>query len=233
MMEDPDNPPPQGPLNVWTRVFTKPGEQTFIEITSHPDAKARTAYIWVFIAGTLAGLIGSLTNFVVTYAELQRQLPQAGGSPGVFGFAGLLSAICLAPVTGLFSVLGLIIGTAIFHATARFFGGQGSFDKLAYAFGAVTVPVTVISALMIPLNAIPFVVFCTLPFLIGLSIYALYLEVAAIKAVYKFSWGEAAGTFFLPTILIGLLCAVIVVLGLRMIGPEINEIFRQLQQGIP
>lgn len=233
MMEDPDYPAPQGAFPVWSKVFTKPGEQTFLEITSHPEARARTAYIWVFIAGTLSGLINSLTNLVVTYAQLQNLAPEAGGSPGAFGAAGLITAICLAPVTGLLSVAGLAIGVAIVHTAARFLGGQGTFDKLAYAFGAITVPVTVISAFMIPLNAIPFVVFCTIPVLLALSIYALYLEVAAIKAVHRFGWGEAAGALFLPSILIGLVCGVIVLLGLRAIGPSINEILQQIQQGMP
>jgi hypothetical protein len=232
---DPDNPPSQGAFPVWSKVFTKPSEKTFVEITEHPEAKAKAAYIWVFIAGTLSGLINSLTQFVITLMGLQQTAPEFGqlpGAPAMLGTAGLLGAICGAPVAGLLSVIGFAIGVSIVHATAKFFGGEGNFDRLAYAFGAIAVPFSVISALMIPLNAIPFVAFCTLPVLLVLGIYVLFLEVTAVKAVHRFSWGEAAAALFLPTILLALLCGLLFLGLMRLVGPSINEIFQQLQQGV-
>lgn len=235
LIVDPDNPPSQGAFPVWSKVFTKPSEQTFVEITEHPEAKARAAYIWVFLAGTLSGLINSLTQFVIGLIGLQQAAPEFGqlpGASGMLGTAGLIGAICGAPIAGVFSVLGFAIGVSIVHVTARFFGGQGSFDRLAYAFGAIAVPFSVISAFMVPLNAIPFVAFCTLPVLIVLGLYVLFLEVTAIKAVHRFSWGEAAAALLLPTILIAMLCGLLVLVGMRVLGPSINEIFQQLQQGV-
>ena len=234
MMADPDFPAPQGALPVWIKVFTKPSEQTFIEITNHPDAKARAAYIWVFLAGTLSGLINSLTQFVVSLVGLQQAAPEFGQLPGAstaVGIGGLLFAICFAPLTGVFSVVGFSFGVAIIHATAKFFGGQGLFDKMAYAVGAITVPITLISALMVPFNIIPFASFCTLPVLILLGLYALYLEVAAIKAVHRLGWGESAAALFLPSILLALVLVVIILGLVRLAGPEFNEFLRQLQQG--
>ena len=233
MMADPDYPPTQGAFPVWSKVFTRPGEKTFLEITDHPEAKAKSAYIWVFIVGTLTGLINSLVQFVGTLIGLQQSMPDIGQTPGlsgVLGTTGLLGAICGAPIAGLFSVLGFAIGVAIVHATARFFGGQGSFDKLAYAFGAIAVPVSVISGVIVPLNIIPFAVFCTLPVLIVLILYSLFLETAAIKAVHRFSWGEAAAALLLPTILLSLLCGFTFLALMRVAAPYFNEIFRQLQQ---
>jgi hypothetical protein len=237
LIVDPDNPPSQGAFPVWSKVFTKPSEQTFMEITEHPEAKARAAYIWVFLAGILSGLINSLTQFVIGLVGLQQAAPefdQLPGASGMLGTAGLIviGAICGAPIAGVFSVIGFAIGVSVVHATAKFFGGQGSFDRLAYAFGAIAVPFSIISALIVPLNAIPFVAFCTLPVLIVLGLYVLFLEVTAIKAVHRFSWGEAAAALLLPTILIAMLCGLLVLVGMRMIGPSINEIFQQLQQGV-
>lgn len=233
LMADPDFPRTQGAFPVWSKVFTKPSAQTFVEITSHPEAKAKTAYIWVFIVGTLSGLINGITQFIITLAGFQQAAPDFGQLPGsreMFGTAGLVGTICGAPIAGLFSVIGFAIGVAIVQATARFFGGQGSFDKLAYAFGAIAVPSSLISALMVPLNVIPFVAFCTLPLLLVLGIYVLFLEVAAIKAVHQCGWGEAAAALFLPGILLALLCG-FVFLGLMSVaGPSINDIIQQLQQ---
>jgi hypothetical protein len=230
---DPDFSPPPGAFPVWSKVFTRPAEGTFVEITAHRDATAKAAYIWVFIAGTLSGLINSLTQFAVALAGLREAAPELGqlpGAAGVLGTTGLLGAICSAPIAGLFSLIGFALGVAIVHATARFFGGQGSFDKLAYAFGAIAVPFSLISAFMVPLNAIPFVAFCTLPALLALGVYVLFLELTAIKAVHRFGWGEAAAALFLPSILIALLCGLLFLIALRMAGPAINDIFQQLQQ---
>jgi hypothetical protein len=229
---DPDFPAPQGAFPVWTKVFTKPNERTFVEITSHPEAKARAAYIWVFLVGTLSGLINSLMQFIGTLVGLQQVAPDLGqlpGAPAALGFGGLLAAICGAPIAGLFSVIGFALGVAIVQATARFFGGQGSFDKLAYAFGAIAVPFSLISALMVPLNVIPFVAFCTLPVLLALGLYVLFLEVTAIKAVHQCGWGEAAAALFLPAVLIVMLCGVAFLALMRVAGPSINDMFQQLQ----
>jgi hypothetical protein len=233
MITDPDFPPPQGAFPVWSKVFTQPKEQTFVEITSHPEAKARSAYIWVFLIGTLSGLISSLTQFIIGLAGLQQAAPdfiQLPGAPAMLGFGGLLTAVCSAPIAGLFSVAGFALGVAIVHATAKFFGGQGTFDKLAYAFGAITVPFSLLSALMVPLNAIPFVALCTLPALVVLIVYVLYLEVAAVKAVHQFGWGEAAAALFMPTILIAMVCGLGFLVLMRMAAPYMNEIFQQMQQ---
>ncbi|HEX6033610.1 MAG TPA: YIP1 family protein, partial [Anaerolineales bacterium] len=218
---------------VWSKVFTRPGEQTFLEITDHPEAKATSAYIWVFIVGTLSGLINSLVRFIVTMIGFQQAMPDFGqtpGLPGAFGAAGLLGAICGAPITGFFSVIGFALSVAIIHATARFFGGQGSFDKLAYGFGAIAVPFSVISGLLAPFSIIPYVAFCTVPVLLALGLYVLFLETAAIKAVHRFTWGEAAATLLLPTILLGLLCGIAFLALMRVAAPYINEIFQGLQQ---
>jgi hypothetical protein len=233
LMADLDRPPSQGAFPVWSKVFTKPNEQTFIEITSHPEAKARAAYIWVFIAGTLSGLINSLTRFITALAGLQQAAPDFGqlpGAPAALGIGGLLAAVCSAPLTGLFSVIGFALGVAVVQATAKFFGGQGTFDKLAYAFGAIAVPFSLISALMVPLNVLPFVAFCTLPVLLALGLYVLFLEVTAIKAVHQCGWGEAAAALFLPTILIAMLCGIAFLGLMRLVGPSINDIFQQLQR---
>ena len=232
MSADLDVPPTQGAFPVWSKVYTRPGEQTFLEITEHPEAKARAAYLWVFLAGTLSGLINSLTRFVLGLLALREAVPQfgqlPGGTSGLVGVGGLLAALCSAPLTGVFSVLSFAAGAAIIHYTARFFGGQGSYDKMAYAFGAIAVPFSVVAALMIPLNAVRFVVFCTAPVLLALAVYTLYLNVAAVKAVHRFGWGEAAAATFLPSILIALLCGLAFVLLLRIVGPFMNEFIQQL-----
>ncbi|MGE5378733.1 MAG: YIP1 family protein [Bacteroidota bacterium] len=235
LIVEPEVPPTQGALPVWTKVFTKPGEKTFLEITGHPEAKARSAYLWVFLVGTLTGLIGGLTQFIAALVGLRSAVPEIGqisGFSGIFGTAGLIGAICGAPLAGLFSLIGFVLGVAILHATAKFLGGQGTFDQMAYAFGAVVAPLSLVTGLLVPFNLIPFAALCTLPLFLLLGLYAIYLEVAATKAIHKFGWGGAAAAFFLPAILIGLLCGVISLGLLKIAGPSLNGIFGQMRPGL-
>ena len=235
MPGDPDYPVSQGAFPVWQKVYTKPTEETFVQITSHPEAKAKSAYTWVFLAGALSGLINSVTSTIVTMVAFRAENPALGADTpglvgGMFGVMGLLGAICAAPVAGVFAVIGFALNVGVVHATARFFGGKGTFDKLAYAFGAITVPVSVISAFLIPFRTISLAAYCTWPLLVLLGIYVLYLEVTAVKAVNQCSWGEAAAAFFMPTILFLLLCGLLTVLALRAAGPTLDEFMRQYQQ---
>jgi hypothetical protein len=235
LIVDPEMPSSQGAFPVWSRVFTRPGEQTFLDIIAHPEAKAKSAYLWVFLAGTLTGLISGLTQFLAALIGLQAAAPEIGqmsGFSGMFGTAGLIGALCGAPLAGLFSLIGFAIGVAIVHATARFLGGEGNFDQMAYAFGAIVAPLSLVSGLLAPFNLIPFVALCTGPLLILLGLYALYLEVAAIKAVHRFGWGGAAAALFLPTILLGLLCGVLFIGLMRIAGPSFYEILQQIQPGL-
>lgn len=235
-MDDPDRPPPQGALPVWIKVYSKPGERTFSEIISHPDATAKNAYIWVFIAGTLSGLINGLVQVVAGVSLLRQIVPGYDQLPdftGVMSTSALIGSICGAPIAGLMSVIGFAITVAVLHWAARFFGSKdGSFDQLAYAMGAVVAPFTLVSALLLPLNLIPFAAFCLLPLLLVLSVYVIFLQVAAVKTVYRTGWFEAAGAYFLPTILIVFLCACAVLGVFRLLGPSVNDVFRQVQQGL-
>src|SRR5262245_52121238 len=139
LLTEAEYPPTQGAFPVWMKVFTKPGEKTFLEILAHPEAKAKAAYIWVFLVGTLTGLIGGLAQFVATLIGLRQAAPEIGelsGLSGLLGGVGLIGALCSAPLAGAFSLLGFILSVAIIHATAKFLGGQGTFDEMAYTFGA-------------------------------------------------------------------------------------------------
>lgn len=234
-LDELERPAPQGAFPVWSKVFTKPVPQTFLEVTAHPDATARNAYIWIFIAGTFSGLVYSALQFAVGMTALRQTAPGLQQFPGLsagVGFGGILGVICSAPVTGIFSVVGFAISTALIHWIARFLGGQANFDKMAYALGAVTAPMTIISAFLVPINAIPYASFCTLPVIIILSIFAVYLEVAAVKAVQGFGWLEAGIAVFLPVILLAFLCAFAVIGILRTLGPSINDIFQQIQPAL-
>lgn len=62
------------------------------------------------------------------------------------------------------------------------------------------------------------------------GLYSVYSNTAAVKAVQQCRGGESAAAYWLPGLLLILLCGVSILIVMRAIGPEINEIFQQLQQ---
>lgn len=219
-----------GWLPTWIKAVTKPNEQTFIEIASSPEASSKTAFIWVFIAGTLSGLVSGLMQLILQFAGFQSQgYGQFAAGRGIGASFGI--AICGAPVAGLLSVLFFAIGVAIMQWVAKLFGGTGTFEKLAYALAAISVPVSLVSMFLTPLSAIPYLGICIGLLGFGVGLYALFLQITAVKAVNGFGWGSAIGSVLLPGVVIGLVCACIVIAGLAILGPKIAEIFGGINQG--
>ena len=142
-------------VETWISAVTKPNESTFAQIVAQPGATTGKAFLWVF----LASLLTSFANLIVQAIggiggqmdmfreflppEIARELP-VGAAPSV----GFGTAICGAPVGAIFAVLGFAIGVALVQWVAKLFGGTGSFDKLAYTFSAITVPYSVVAAVL-------------------------------------------------------------------------------------
>ncbi len=234
-------PGPAGWLPVWIKAVTKPYEQTFVDITEHPDMSAKTAYIWIFIAGTISGIIQAFASAirVATGAGSQFQqipgmeqyFPQTTGAGGSFG-TSLITGICASPLAGLFSIVFFALFTAIIQWIAKMFGGTGTYEKLLYALAAITVPFTIVSSLFVLIGVIPFVGICTGVISIGLAIYSLVLQVMAVKGVNRFGWGQAAGSVFIPGCVLFIFCACVVFGGLMLLGPVIGDVFEGINQSL-
>lgn len=225
-------PGPAGWFAVWMKAVTKPNEQTFVDITEHPDMSAKTAYIWVFIAGTISAIIQAFATTIrlatgvgsplQNIPGLEQYLPQSTGSGAGFGIS-LIGGICASPVAGLLSIVFFALFVAIIQWIAKLFGGTGTYEKLLYAFAAITVPVSIVSSLFVLLSAIPYVGICTGILSFGLSIYTLVLNVMAVKAVNRLGWGQAAGSVFIPGCVVFIVCACVVAGGAMLLVPVMRN----------
>jgi hypothetical protein len=234
-------PGPAGWFPVWIKAVSQPNEQTFVDITEHPDMSAKTAYIWVFIAGTLSGIIQAFAAAIraatgvasqfQNIPGLEKYIPQSTGGGAGFGFT-LIGGICGSPFAGLLSIVFFALFVAIIQWIAKLFGGTGTYEKLLYAFAAITVPFTIASSLFALLSAIPFVGICAGVISFGLSIYALVLQVMAVKAVNRFGWGQAAGSVFIPGCVVFILCACVVIGSLMILAPMIGNVFSGINQSL-
>jgi hypothetical protein len=234
-------PGPAGWLPVWIKAVTQPKEQTFVDITEHPDMSAKTAYIWVFIAGTISAIIQAFAAAIraATGAAspfqnipgMEQYLPQSTGGGAGFG-ASLIGGLCASPFAGLLSIVFFALLVAIIQWIAKLFGGTGTYEKTLYAFAAIAVPYTIVSSLLSLLSAIPFVGICAGVISFGLFIYYLVLQVIAVKAVNRFGVGQAVGSVFIPGCVVFILCACVVIGGLMIMGPMIGNVFSGINQSL-
>jgi hypothetical protein len=219
-------PGPSGWFQTWIKAISQPNEQAYIEIVNSPEATSKTAFIWVFIAGTLVALVQAIVRTIALVTGLGGQMPAipgleeylpAGGGvadPSSVGFA-LISGICGAPFAGLLVIIMFALVVAIVQWIAKLFGGTGSFEKLAYGFAASYVPITVVSTIFSFITIIPYVGLCGSVLSLLLGLYSLYLQITATKAVNGFGWGQAAGSVLIPGLVIFSLCCCLV-FGLAM-----------------
>ncbi len=70
-------PGPAGWLPVWIKAVSQPNEQTFVDITEHPDAQPKTAYIWIFIVGTLSAIINGIVQAILVAVGVGGQSGEA------------------------------------------------------------------------------------------------------------------------------------------------------------
>lgn len=203
------------------KAVTKPNEQTFIEISEDQNASARNAYIWIFMMGTLSTIIQTILQAIYSALGVVPTMPAIpgmeeftaqGASTGSSPLISLVIGLCLSPLGGGLAVLFFALFTAIVQWIAKLFGGSGTYDKLVYTFAAISVPVSLLTLVLSLFSAIPFVGVCIGIFSFGISIYALVLQVMAVKAVNRFDWGKAVGSVLIPVFVLFLFfCCIAVV----------------------
>lgn len=218
-------------FQTWINALTKPNEQTYVDIASSPNAKATTAYLWVFISS----IVLYLFTYLIDGSGIRNQLSQSGlGADRVgSGLAGALVAlICVSPILAVISTAFFAIGVAIVQWIAKMFGGKGTFDQLAYTFAAISVPYYLVSSVFILLSAIPFVGFC-FRLILGLAgLYILVLEIMAVKGINQFGWGAAVGSLLIPVLAVFLICACLAIIFLSVMGPVIGNVFSTINQSL-
>jgi hypothetical protein len=237
-----DNDAPSGAemsmVETWIAAVTKPSESTFAEIAAQPGATTGKAFLWVGLASLVTAFISAITQSVGKGSamdmyrdflppDLAYALPSGGGSGMSFG-----AIICGAPLGAILGVIFFAIGVGLIQWVAKLFGGTGSYEKLAYTFAAITVPVSAVMAVLSLLGLIPFigVLFGIASF--GVSIYSIVLQVLAVKAVNGLDTGKAVGSVLLPGLVIFIFVCCCVVIGVAAMGPMIGEVFNEINQGL-
>ncbi|HTP01031.1 MAG TPA: YIP1 family protein [Anaerolineales bacterium] len=233
-------PPPMEPeaspsiFRMWVDAVTKPAQSTYAAIARSPKANVTNAFVWVF----LATLVQFFISFAVNGATENRLLQQFGGQNLPTPSAGtrLIQLICGAPIGAVVAVLFFALFVGIMHLIARVFGGRATYEQLVFTISTITVPFSLIGAVLTLLAAIPFVGICFAMISILIGIYAVVLEVIALMGVEQIGVGGAlVSTLVLPVLVcVCISCAVIA--SLMVLGPVIGNTFSSINsslQGMP
>ena len=226
-------------FSTWMTAVTKRSEQTYAAMAEHPDAATTTrAFTWIFLAGTVSALISGILQAILTLAGFAPAMPELndlfGSAQGGIAFS-LGFSICFSPIAGALAVLFFAIGVGLIQWIAARFGGVGTFSKLAYPMAAISVPFTLVSSVLTSFSSIPYLGICTGLLSLFLGIYAIVLQITAVKGVNRFGWGQAVGSFFLPTLIL-LCCALLpigVIAAMRLMGPQIGNTFSSISSSLP
>lgn len=226
-MNDMSNAPipesrPTSVMQTWMNALTKPSEQTFVDIASSPNAKASTAYLWVFVASLIQIFLTALvqSRFLGTYLN-QFGIQDSAATRGIGSI--LISAICGAPIGAAIGTLFFAIWIFIIQWIAKMFGGRGTNDQMAYAAAAITAPYSIIAGILSLFSAIPIVGLCFSAILFLAGLYIIVLQIMAIKGVNGLTWGAAIGTWLIPGVALGLICACIVGVSMAALLPVIRS----------
>jgi hypothetical protein len=193
-------PSPSYPFyKVWLTAVTSSNERDYQALLLDPRASQVRAYEWMGYVGLMSGGIALLLLFAllgmlsalsggVKPKEIQQILEMAD-QPFfwvlLFGAGSILGCIV--------SILGLMIQGGIQFLIAKALGGGGTYTRTVYALGAYLAPIALISIIIsfIPLvNSLSIVI----------SIYALILNVRALKAAHYVNTARAAMVVFLSAI---------------------------------
>ena len=208
---------------VWISVLLRPNDRTFQMILNDPAAKPGRGYVWVFTTTLLTYLLTAIIMGLSGQNYFSQLAGRLGGQAQSFDMGQLtgymlIAMIIFAPIAAVFAVLGVMLSAAIFQFIAKFMIGQGTFGEMAYALAAVSAPMALISLLV---SAVPVV---NLVLGLPLSLYGLYLMLAAIKAVNRFEWGNACATVVVVPILM-MVCLCLFTAALSQILPPASGIY--------
>jgi hypothetical protein len=171
-----------------------------------PDSGSTRGFIWIATTSIIVGIISGLLQSLF--------LNQMTANSAPFSFLYLICGVIAAPIG---AIIGISISTGIYHLIAKLFGGSGSWSNLLYCLSAVVAPTTliggVVSLFYLLFSQIPVVIIIPIVVSVVLGIYALVLNVNAIRAAENIGTGGAIGTLIIPVFAIGI-CYLLVFIAL-------------------
>ncbi len=178
-------------VNAWAYAITHPSVSVYQKLVNDPLACTRRACIYVAIGSSISLVAASLLQSII----FARATNEFDLSIPAYSFSTIV--MFALPFAILASVVMLAVSAYVLQRVARLLGGTGGFSKLAYAFACFAAPIGMIVGIF---SSGPVVFAVVLPLLV----YAVLLQVIAVKAVNGFQWGKAILTMLIPLAVVAL-----------------------------
>lgn len=186
--------------------LTQANVNSYSALLRDPLASPGRAYWWVFMSGMITGLIFILLIAInPTLIPAMEELEQLEGGEGIGTTLGIILLI-LVPIGAAFSVLGLILGAALYNFLAKLLGGSGNFSRTVYLLGAYSAPLSILSGV---LGLIPLVNCLTVP----LAGYSFWLSVTSIQAAHRLNGGRSVIVIMIPSLVILMFICLVLIVG--------------------
>ena len=215
-------PPRESPVTytwfeAWRAALTRPSVATYTDLLLDPRAGLGRAVAWLFVSALLAYLIGMALQSLLFPSVLAEVIREAGETApaGLWSTPGALLALSLAcmPFIAAFAVASYLAGFGLVHFVASALGSQGSYTQLVYAHAAYIAPLGMLTTV---LGMVPLVNCLTLP----LALYGFSLQLMALKASTRLSWGRVLAVLAILALFVILLA---VVLAFGLLAPEFDR----------
>ena len=215
-------PPRESPatytwFEAWRAALTRPSVATYTDLLLDPRASLVRAVAWLFVSALIAYLVGIAFQMLLFPSALTDIVREAGETapPGLESTPGLLLGLSLActPFIAAFAVASYLAGFGLVHFVASALGSEGSYTQVVYAHAAYIAPLGMLTTL---LGMVPLVNCLTLP----LALYGFGLQLMALKASTRLSWGRVLAVLGILVLLVTL---VTIVLTLGLLAPELER----------
>lgn len=211
------SPRPFGEIpGLWTKVFQMT-EQFFAQ--EAPRASGSNTLISVLIMGVVSSVLATISSLIWGGTQMAFLPPEYREAMAVGMGSNLVCSLCS---TLIGTAIGFYLGNGLVYLGARIFGGTGDFTTQAYLASLFAVPVGIVAGLV---GLVPCV---GLIAVLAVSIYALVLNVRAVKVAHNLTTGRAVAAVIVPALVIGVLVACLIVVMLAVLGPAIGNIFENI-----
>jgi len=217
---------PQGPMTTAPRPF---GEipQLWLQVLQMtedffaqeaPRASASNTLFSILIMAGISTVLAIISTLVGGGIQAALLPPESRGAAVAGVGAGITTAIC----SGLIgTIIGFYLGNGITFLCARLFGGTGDYNTQTYLVSLFAVPIGIVSGALAIIPCVGLIA------ALGVSIYAIVLNVRAVKVSHNLTTGKAVAAVFLPVVVVFVLVGCLFAL-LMFMGPGIEGVFDEI-----
>lgn len=206
--------------DIWKTVWTQPKVVAYQDVLRDGNTTVRRSMTWVFSVWGIQ-LVGAFVRLILNFASLP-DLSQYGFSPismpiTPYDIGNSMSdrLTCVAALLLIGAAVYLVLMVGIPHVTAVALGGRGRYEHTAFLYSAIHAPAVLIGALAEFAQYAPAAVeSIAAQVVLGLSIYYIFMQVIAIKAVHNIGWFKSVVAVFSPVIIgAGIVCGFVLLSG--------------------